>query len=231
MKKRTGFTLIELLVVVAIIAVLVSILLPALATARESARTVTCQSNLRQAGIAVANYVNANTDWLPLAYSGWSWAAGSPCRIWCDDLAAYGVTPVSKVLQCPSEKRPYVLTEIKFGLYTQAYNQGAVSYGYNGHYATYYWMANVEYSYRPQKQNTLRNPGQGLLMADISPDISWAKLFLEPGYQIPRHKGKWNGVLADLSVKSWDFIPYEMQMDGMGFFRWQDYCNGVYDPR
>jgi len=51
-----AFTLIELLVVIAIIALLVSILSPALAAARDTARTSKCQSNLRQVGIGMLTY-------------------------------------------------------------------------------------------------------------------------------------------------------------------------------
>jgi prepilin-type N-terminal cleavage/methylation domain-containing protein len=87
MKKRTGFTLIELLVVVAIIAVLVSILLPALASAREMAKRTSCQANLRQIGLGIAMYANVHNGYLPpsgtgqyspafITYAdyGWSWS-------------------------------------------------------------------------------------------------------------------------------------------------------------
>jgi prepilin-type N-terminal cleavage/methylation domain-containing protein/prepilin-type processing-associated H-X9-DG protein len=60
-----GFTLVEMLVVILLIAVLVAILLPALARAREAARQVTCQSNLRQFGIAFTNYATQNGGFMP----------------------------------------------------------------------------------------------------------------------------------------------------------------------
>jgi prepilin-type N-terminal cleavage/methylation domain-containing protein/prepilin-type processing-associated H-X9-DG protein len=65
MKKRSGFTLIELLVVVAIIAVLVSMLLPSLQQAREYALQSSCGSNLRQTATAMTMYTGENNDIFP----------------------------------------------------------------------------------------------------------------------------------------------------------------------
>lgn len=62
---RRAFTLIELLVVVAIIALLMSILLPALSKAKEQARTVKCVSNLRQIGLAMLQYFQETNNWFP----------------------------------------------------------------------------------------------------------------------------------------------------------------------
>lgn len=59
-RKRIGFTLIELLIVIAIIAILAAILFPVFARARENARRASCQSNMKQVALGVAQYVSDN---------------------------------------------------------------------------------------------------------------------------------------------------------------------------
>lgn len=66
---KNRFTILELLIVIAIIAVLAALLLPALNSAREKAKSALCSGNLKQAGYAASMYANDNGDYLIMTQS------------------------------------------------------------------------------------------------------------------------------------------------------------------
>lgn len=73
---RKAFTLVELLVVIAVIAILTSLLLPALASAKTKVQSIVCQGNLRSSGSALSMYLMDNGDRLPIytAYGNSAWS-------------------------------------------------------------------------------------------------------------------------------------------------------------
>jgi prepilin-type processing-associated H-X9-DG protein/prepilin-type N-terminal cleavage/methylation domain-containing protein len=137
--KLTSFTLIELLVVVAIIAVLVAMLLPALASAREMGRRTVCGNNLKQIGLAFIYYAEENHGKLPPGIYYPTPGRWDNCYAWDDPYlqlylpdnrirnGPYGSVgtdvPGSNVFVCPSDKVK------RSGQDTQPYWMRPKSYG------------------------------------------------------------------------------------------------------
>src|SRR5688572_4710407 len=80
-----AFTLIELLVVIAIIAILASLLLPALAKAKDKGQSIKCLSNEKQIGLAYLLYASDHSDYLPIAAHA---GDAAPCQ-WFFEITPY----------------------------------------------------------------------------------------------------------------------------------------------
>jgi prepilin-type N-terminal cleavage/methylation domain-containing protein/prepilin-type processing-associated H-X9-DG protein len=96
-RQERGFTLIELLVVIAIIAILASLLLPALARAKEAGKRITCVNGLRQLGFSVTMYADDHEGFYPVRGN----TSTSTSNMWPLLLAEYYQD--TRVLYCPSD--------------------------------------------------------------------------------------------------------------------------------
>lgn len=125
--SRQGFTLVELLVVIGIIALLISMLLPALGRAQESARTVSCLSQMRQIGLAATNYMVNNKGYLPPSYY-YSLSQPATNISYFDIMQAYlPKTAAKSIWTCPSA-------------IDGTTNQFPITFGANRRVHVWYWV-------------------------------------------------------------------------------------------
>ena len=170
--RPRAFTLVELLLVIGVIGLLIALLLPALARAREQANRVACLSNLRQIGVAAMLYAAHNRDLLasvapakrraPHDWIHWQ-TRPTPRDLQQSAFAPYLARPLTtRILVCPSdllekhENNWYSPDEGPYN-YSYAINQFLGFYGNNK-------------NYYPRKFSTLTNTSELILLAEESDD-------------------------------------------------------------
>ncbi len=163
--QRRGFSLIELLVVISIVALLISLLLPSLNSARAIAQSAKCMANERQISIATRAYSTENKEYWPISTYAMCTHPEHSTALWATVVAHYGNNPYNTEYPTNATLFP---DAAKFTSYTETKKnrQGilkcpssistntwggptSVSYGYNGHagglgvndWFTYDWLA------------------------------------------------------------------------------------------
>lgn len=230
--KKNNFTLIELLVVIAIIAILASMLLPALNKARAKAKDVKCLSNLRQVGTYMSLYVDINDGKFPkfqgnLSASNVAWGGKGT---WQDALFYIATNTklinfrhydIGRPTERPEDRgtnRPKSIFACPAQVSTQLFNKGGVS----RHYAMNSFHSNMSYSWVKGytfKVDRIKSASNRMIVMDVDRITTNSTNLIEVGKHadINSNGGSWrhknqkgsNVLFVDGHVKGmlWSEIP------------------------
>ena len=109
-QQPKGFTIVELLVTVAILAISVALLLPAVQSAREAARRIQCQSNLRQIGIGLHQYLDLNSVFPDAAQM----PSVTPDKPMMSELLGKLIEDNQQIFECPSDSQYFPVERTSF---------------------------------------------------------------------------------------------------------------------
>lgn len=190
---KRGFTLIELLVVIAIIALLAAILFPVFARARENARKSSCSNNLKQMGMALAQYIQDFDETMPQIWGGntfvYNWAP-----------AMYPYLKSYQLYKCPSDSRDHASSYLannwlSYKAQADIQRTSSVLFAIDG-----YTGAGGNFS--ANQPNYFRGLNEDYTLWNATRRIT------NPATGLPRHLGAANVLYCDGHVKSVNLPTY-----------------------